>query len=208
MRVLLAIDGSMSSNRARDLVAGLPWPDGSVVRIVGVLERGPELFGLPWIPVIPENAAAIEADLVARMQGALEAAERDIARPGRAVDQLLPARPRRSRHRDQAREFGAEYRRGSRATRRGTMLWIDLRRGVDIACPVLVARGRVGSVILAEDVGRGAGGRRVPRRWRSGHPRAVVAWPGSPSVGRGHPAPTGGESYAIGRRGARDPADP
>ena len=44
MRVLLAIDGSRSSDIARDLVAGLAWPEGSAIRVVGVVEHGPEIL--------------------------------------------------------------------------------------------------------------------------------------------------------------------
>ena len=37
MRILLAVDGSRSSDRARDLVAALPWQEGGRVRIVSVV---------------------------------------------------------------------------------------------------------------------------------------------------------------------------
>lgn len=163
MRVLLAIDGSMSSNRARDLVAGLPWPQGSLIRVVGVLERGPELFGLPWVPVIPENAAAIEADLVTQMKNALEAAAREIGRPGLTVDQLLLRDHAARAIVDQAREFGAELIViGSRghSTMETMLLGSTSAEVVDHApCPVLVARQpQIGSIILAEDGSAGAQG--------------------------------------------------
>jgi hypothetical protein len=163
MRVLLAIDGSISSNRARDLVAGLPWPEGSVIRIVGVLERGPELFGLPWIPVIPENAAAIEADLVTQTTNALETAGREIGRPGLKVDQVLLRDHAARAIVDQAREFGAELVVvGSRghSTMETLLLGSTSAEVVDHApCPVLVAREpQIGSIILAEDGSTGAQG--------------------------------------------------
>lgn len=172
MRVLLAIDGSMSSNRARDLVAGLPWPEGSVIRIVGVLERGPELFGLPWIPVIPENAAAIEADLLTQMRNALETAEREIVRPGLAVDQTLLRDHAARAIVDQAREFGAELIVvGSRghSTMETMLLGSTSAEVVDHApCPVLVAREpQIGSIILADDGSAGA----------QGAAACVASWP-------------------------------
>ena len=37
MRILLAIDGSRSADVARDLVAAMPWPAGSAIRIVSVV---------------------------------------------------------------------------------------------------------------------------------------------------------------------------
>ena len=60
MRVLLAIDGSISSDRARDLVASLALPAGSHVRVVGVIEHGSELFGLPWMPGVSNDTGTIE----------------------------------------------------------------------------------------------------------------------------------------------------
>ena len=44
MRILLAIDGSPAADRARDLVAALPWREGGRVRIVSVAPTRPELF--------------------------------------------------------------------------------------------------------------------------------------------------------------------
>jgi hypothetical protein len=45
MRILLAVDGSPSATRARDLVASLPWPEGSVVRVLAALDIAPALWG-------------------------------------------------------------------------------------------------------------------------------------------------------------------
>jgi len=53
MRILLALDGSPSADRARALVTSLAWPEGSVVRIVAALDVAPALWGGPWIPAIP-----------------------------------------------------------------------------------------------------------------------------------------------------------
>jgi hypothetical protein len=36
MRILFATDGSRSADRARDLVTSIPWPEGSVLRVVSV----------------------------------------------------------------------------------------------------------------------------------------------------------------------------
>lgn len=48
MRVLLAVDGSNESNEAVAEVARRPWPKGTVIRVVSVLEMPPlALFGVP-----------------------------------------------------------------------------------------------------------------------------------------------------------------
>ncbi len=38
MRVLLAMDGSASSDAAQNLVASLQWPEATVIRVVAVVE--------------------------------------------------------------------------------------------------------------------------------------------------------------------------
>ena len=89
MRVLLAIDGSVSSDRARDLVAGIDWPAGTIVRVVAALEHGPDLYGVPWMGVAPVDDDRIEGSLIRRYTDALEAAERMIEEPGRGVEHVL-----------------------------------------------------------------------------------------------------------------------
>ena len=56
MRILLALDGSPSADRARALVASLAWPAGTIVRVVAALDVAPALWGGPWIPDIPVDA--------------------------------------------------------------------------------------------------------------------------------------------------------
>jgi nucleotide-binding universal stress UspA family protein len=163
MRVLLAIDGSISSDKARDLVASLPFPDGSTIRVVGVLEHGPELFGLPWIPVTPEGGATVEQQLVTRFMDALLTAERDITRPGISVDHVLLRGHAARAIVDEARQAGAELvvlgSRGHGAIGT-TVLGSTSAEVVDHApCPVLVVRGpRISSILFAEDGSVGAAG--------------------------------------------------
>ena len=57
MRVLLAIDGSSSSDAARDLVTSLAWPAGTSVRVVAVVDVGnPTLIGYApaVVPIVDE----------------------------------------------------------------------------------------------------------------------------------------------------------
>lgn len=54
MRILLALDGSPASIQARDLVAGLPWPVGTAIRLATVYEvpidwTGAVGAGMAWV---------------------------------------------------------------------------------------------------------------------------------------------------------------
>ena len=89
MRVLLTIDGSDSASRARDLVAAISWPEGTVIRVVGALERSDVLLGRPWIATTPSDAPYLEEGIRKRLDDALETAIRDLSRPGRSVKRLL-----------------------------------------------------------------------------------------------------------------------
>jgi nucleotide-binding universal stress UspA family protein len=156
MRVLLAIDGSDSANRARDLVAGIAWPTGTIIRVVAALQEGPELAGLPWLAATPSNASEVEASLIRRLNDALETAIRDIGRPGLAVERLLLRGRPASAIVDEAREWGADLiavgHRGL-GTIETMLLGSVSAEVVDHApCPVLVARRpEVRSVIFATD---------------------------------------------------------
>jgi len=171
MRVLLAIDGSHSSEVARDLVAGLAWPEGSAIRVVGVVEHGPESFGLPWMPVVRGEPGVTESALDAQLSIALEAATREIETgiaahvpaPGTVKVDHLVLRGHAARALvDEAREFGADLvvvgSRGHGAFE-SMILGSTSAEVVDHApCPVLVARtSSLRSLVLADD---GSGGAR------------------------------------------------
>jgi nucleotide-binding universal stress UspA family protein len=137
MRVLLAIDGSRSADRARDLVAALPWPPDSHVRIVAALRHG-------------------DSQERYTLETAIEAAERDIARTGRRVDRiLLDGRPA-SAIVDEAEAFGADLVvAGSRGHGpiQSMVLGSVSAEVIDHApCPVLVVRDvPFRSIVVAED---------------------------------------------------------
>jgi len=50
MRILLAIDGSAPADTARALVASLPWPEGSHIDVIRVVEPVIDIIGLPIAP--------------------------------------------------------------------------------------------------------------------------------------------------------------
>ena len=140
MRILLAVDGSRSADRARDLIAALPWQESARVRIVSV-------------------ASTVGEDEVLRVhRDALDAAVREI----RSANSDLDVQPVLIRGRaasvivDQAREMEADV---IVLGHRGQGRWDSMLLGsvaaevVDRApCPVLVARDEhLGAVILADD---------------------------------------------------------
>lgn len=94
MRVMLAFDGSAGAEAARDLVAHLAWPAGTAISLVTALERGPDLFGVRELGVIPHDAREAEEMLVADLQDLLHQAAAPLRAPSRIVDtKVVRGRP-------------------------------------------------------------------------------------------------------------------
>jgi nucleotide-binding universal stress UspA family protein len=91
MRVLYAYDGSAGSELARDLLARLDLPDGSLIEAVTVLRPRSTLFELGSVPV---DAGEAEAQLIDDLRRELDTAGRALSRPGVTVDtRVLRGRP-------------------------------------------------------------------------------------------------------------------
>ncbi len=158
MRILLAVDGSASADRALDLVAALPWHDGGRVRIVSVAPSRAEILGLPWSLAATTDAIDTEEATLRVHQNALDAAEEEL----RSVRGDLVLEPVLLRGRtaslivDEARTMPADL---IVIGHRGHSRWESALLGsvsaevVDHApCAVLVARDdRMGPVVLADD---------------------------------------------------------
>jgi nucleotide-binding universal stress UspA family protein len=156
MRVLLAYDGSRDAQLAADLVAGTPWPAGSTVRVIGVVE--PTVLAMTAWPAgaVPDDSAEVDrqvtdyttsvlADVVKRLEGPDRTVQGDVIR-GRAATAIA----------DVAGTFGADLVVvGSRGHGAIGSLILGSVSGevVDHApCPVLVARGStVSRVVFATD---------------------------------------------------------
>src|SRR3954447_26070055 len=158
MRILLAIDGSASSDRALDLVAALPWHDGGRVRIVTVAPCRTDILGVPWSLDATTQAIESEEATLRVHRSALEAAERELrsVRSDLVIESvLLRGRPA-SVIVDEGRHMAADL---IVVGHRGRGGWESALLGsvaaevVDHAtCPVLVARDdRIGPVVLADD---------------------------------------------------------
>lgn len=158
MRILLAVDGSASADRARDLVAALPWQDGGRVRVVSVAPTTADLLGIPWTQSAVPDYDHIEDDVLGVHRDALEAAEREIrcTRCDLTIEPILRRGRAASVIIEEAREMPADM---IVVGHRGHGTWESILLGsvssevVDHApCPVLVARDeRIGPIVLADD---------------------------------------------------------
>jgi nucleotide-binding universal stress UspA family protein len=162
MRILLAVDGSVSSDRATELVASLSLPADSAIRVVSVQHSYVDVLAMSWASV--GESAAPETEEQANIRQHREAvarAEHVVQRPGLAVEGfLLRGRPA-SAIVDEAKAFGADVLVvGSRG--HGTIATMVLgSTAAEIVdhspCPVLVARGsELGSIAFADDGSRSA----------------------------------------------------
>jgi nucleotide-binding universal stress UspA family protein len=156
MRILLATDGSVSADHARDLVADASWPEGTEIRVVAALDISPALFGSPWIPAVPPDADRYEDEAVESFRDVLEKAAAALAAPGRIVQtELLRATPTLAVVEEMhkwAPDLTVVGSRGHGPVET-TLLGSTCSAIIDHAtAPVLVVRGRgLGHVILAED---------------------------------------------------------
>jgi nucleotide-binding universal stress UspA family protein len=94
MRVLVAIDGSVSAAIAVDLVAHVAWPSGTKLLVVEAVETGPGLFGGPWPALAMVQADSLEAELRAEAERTVREAGGRLGRPGlTVVSAVLRGRP-------------------------------------------------------------------------------------------------------------------
>ena len=158
MRILLAVDGSVCSDRATELVSTLALPAESTVRIVSVQQPYVDVLALSWGSV-GESPEAIETEEETESRHhreVIQRAEVALAQPGLAVEGFLLRGRAATAIVDEAKAMRADLVVvGSRG--HGTIATMVLGSTaaeiVDHApCPVLVARGStLGSVAFADD---------------------------------------------------------
>lgn len=156
MRILLALDGSPSADRAAALVASLVWPAGTNVRLVAALDVAPALWGGPWIPAIPVDADQLEEEAVGELARVLGDARPALEAAGLAVEaELLRGRPSAAIV-DEARTWEPDLvvvgSRGHGPVETAFLGSVSAAVVDHATCPVLVARGdHAARVVLAED---------------------------------------------------------
>jgi nucleotide-binding universal stress UspA family protein len=154
MKVLLATDGSDCSRVAVQLVAGLPWPAGSTIRVITALDTV-RLAG-PWATMTSYGLADLEESLLDELEAVLEDAAVLLGPTGATIErEVLLGRPSAAIA-DQAIETRADLivvgSRGQGPFR--TMLLGSVSAEVvdHAPCPVLVARGtELTRILLAHD---------------------------------------------------------
>lgn len=152
MRVLLAIDGSPSSEAACSVVDTLAWPAGTSILVLGVVPPMPLGGALAAVP-IPESS---EAEIEAALGTCLRATVGALLRPGRRVERRLVAGRPATCIVDEAAAWEADLIVvGSRGLGRlSTMLLGSVSAEVvdHAPCPVLVTRSAsVRSALVAVD---------------------------------------------------------
>jgi nucleotide-binding universal stress UspA family protein len=99
MRIVLGLDGSPSSIHARDLVAGLPWPDGTTITLVTAFDVPVAWFmeapaPSDWLTAAQDGLRRQADDALAELAGPLEGhgwtIERRVAE-GRAATEIMAA---------------------------------------------------------------------------------------------------------------------
>ena len=172
MRILLAVDGSVSSDRATQVVSSLPLPPKSVVRVVSVQQPFTDVLDMSWATTGTSSRVRVETQQEAdarHRHEAISRAEIELARSDLRVDGfLLRGRPARSIV-DEASSMDADLivlgSRGHSAI--ATMvLGSTASDVVDHApCPVLVVRSAsLGPIVFATT------GRRAPAPPRRSSP--------------------------------------
>jgi nucleotide-binding universal stress UspA family protein len=163
MRILLAVDGSVSSDRATEIVSTFPLPPESVVRVIAVQQPFVDMLSMSWASM-GDTAADNETEEQRdgrHLREAIERAEVILKRPGLKLEGFLVRGRPASAIVDEAGAMEADLVVvGSRG--HGTIATMVLgstaSEVVDHSpCPVLVARSNMlGTVAFADDGSKSA----------------------------------------------------
>ena len=156
MRVLLALDGSEPSDRARQLVHNLQWPPGTSIRLISVVADRLTMFGGPWTELMPATAPEIETAVLEQQRQVLDTAAAGLAGPGRTVETVLARGRAATAILQDAAEFRADIlvlgARGHGAWETALLGSVSAEVVDHAACPVLVARvASLERVVFADD---------------------------------------------------------
>jgi nucleotide-binding universal stress UspA family protein len=156
MRILFATDGSDHANVALAMLRDVTWPEETTIRVVIAMPFGLESYGLSWATATDETIQHGGNEVRKHHEDIVDAAVRELTRPGVAVDRLLLRGRAGSAIVDEAREWPADLivvgHRG-RGTIGSMVLGSVSAEVVDHApCPVLVVRRpSARSIVFATD---------------------------------------------------------
>jgi nucleotide-binding universal stress UspA family protein len=175
MKVLLAVDGSTSSDRAASLVANLAWPMGSTIEVVTAYPGTAAIFDMPGVVLPADVIQETEDAMAAEARHIVIKVARRIAAPdltvqtqvvrGRAATVLL----------DQASEFKADLvvvgNRGHGPFESAVLGSVSAELVDHSQVPVLIARrDHIARILLGEDGSRSAAAAAdTVRRWSALH---------------------------------------
>jgi nucleotide-binding universal stress UspA family protein len=163
MRILLAVDGSVSSDRATELVSSFTLPPESVVRVVAIQQPFLDVLAMSWATIgdSATNTENEEQRDARHLHEAIERAEISLRRPGLKIEGFLVRGRPASAIVDEAGAMEADLVvMGSRG--HGTIATMVLgSTAAEVVyhapCPVLVARSSaLGTVAFADDGSKSA----------------------------------------------------
>jgi nucleotide-binding universal stress UspA family protein len=175
MKVLLAVDGSTSSDRAASLVANLAWPMGSTIEVVTAYPGTTAMFDMPGV--------MLDAGIIQETEDAMEAEARRIvikvARRIAAPDLTIETQVLRSRAAtgllEQVAEFKADLvvvgNRGRGPFESAVLGSVSAEVVDHCPVPVLVARrDHIARILLGQDGSKSAAtAADTVRRWSALH---------------------------------------
>lgn len=85
MRVLLATDGSPSSDVGIDLIRATEWPDATKIRVVEAIDTSAALLNGTWPDIAMVDIDRLEAEFHDHARATVDAAAARLARPGLEV---------------------------------------------------------------------------------------------------------------------------
>lgn len=157
MKIIFATDGSQPAMRAQQLIASIPWPAGTEILVLHVLQDALASIGITPHPAYPAPLEALRHSLGAE----LFEAKRALGGPGRVVETRATIGRPASAIVDEARQAPADLivlGSHGRGAVESALIGSVAAEVVDHApCPVLVARSeQVTGIMLAHDGSAGA----------------------------------------------------